>query len=75
LVYRVCGAKAQGVWNRLLAEAGLHGKETDPESLTRLRQAMTEADPTLAVCAFSLGIRERTFEALTDVESIVGSTR
>ncbi|WP_432570977.1 hypothetical protein [Kineococcus sp. SYSU DK005] len=76
-VERVHGARAAEVWTRLLADAGLHGREHDRGSLERLLQAMTgSGEPVTALCARALRIRLTSYDRLSTASTIVhGSDR
>ena len=71
-VERVHGARAGEVWTRLLADAGLHGRERDRGSLERLLQAMTgSGEPVTALCARALRIRLTSYDRLSAASTIV----
>ena len=76
-VERVHGARTAQVWARLLADAGLHGREHDRGSLERLLQAMDgSGEPVTALCARALRIRLTSYDRLSAASTIVhGSDR
>lgn len=61
------------VWHQLLRSAGLSGRETDPESLDRLIDAMKDCDPITALCGRSLAIRVASFDAIATDRELIGS--
>jgi HEAT repeat protein len=62
------------IWVQLLETADLTGRETDPEALDRVIEAMKDCDPITALCARSLAIRVASFDAITTDRELIGST-
>jgi hypothetical protein len=63
------------IWHQLLAEAGLTGRETDPDALDKVLEAMKTADPITQLCGRSLAIRLASFDAIATDRELVGSAR
>ncbi len=61
---RLYGHEAGAVWQKLLASAGLTGRETDPAAVERLAETMLAADPVLSLSGRGLMIRIKSYEYL-----------
>ncbi|MDR6324503.1 hypothetical protein [Actinoplanes couchii] len=66
MVHRTHGSKAAAVWQRLLADTGLAGHETDDDSLRLLLTAMADHDPVSKIRARALLARLSSFNHIRD---------
>lgn len=65
------GPGAEDRWQRLLTRAGLSGRETDPDAIRRVAEAMQATDPVMALSGRSLLIRVNTYEYLLAASEII----
>jgi HEAT repeat protein len=63
------------LWAKLLREANLDGRETDPEALDKILEIMKDSDPITALCGRSLAIRVASFDAIATDRELIGSAR
>ncbi|WP_035858756.1 hypothetical protein [Cryptosporangium arvum] len=61
------------IWTQILNETGLSGRETDPDALDRVIDAMKSSDPITALCGRSLEIRVAAFDAIATDRELIGS--
>jgi hypothetical protein len=62
------------IWHQLLRETRLTGRETDPDALDRVIEAMKAGDPITALCGRSLEIRVAAFDAIATDRELIGSS-
>ena len=72
-VYRVHRDAGPAVWSGLLAAGRTAGGEDDADALTRLIQAMAEADPITRLCGEALRIRLAAHTHLSAAHAITRS--
>lgn len=70
-IEQLYGYAAADRWQKVLAQAGLTGQETDPGAVRRVAEAMMAADPVMALSGRSLMIRINTYEYLLTASEIV----
>ncbi|GAA0237595.1 hypothetical protein [Cryptosporangium japonicum] len=61
------------IWTQILHQTGLSGRETDPDALDRVIDAMKSSDPITALCGRSLEIRVAAFDAIATDRELIGS--
>ncbi|GAA2532089.1 hypothetical protein [Winogradskya humida] len=72
---KLYGHTAAEIWQRLLTQSGLTGKETDPDAVRRLADTMVASDPVLALSGRALMIRVKSYEYLQAAASAVADAR
>jgi len=70
-IEKLYGPGADERWQKLLVKAGLSGRETDPDAVRRIAEAMQATDPVTALSGRSLLIRVNTYEYLLAASEII----